>query len=302
MKLNSEIRCSVSCTSDYASMASSLCSQMGSAMSYSPSVVSLGGDNYFIPYPTVNAKTNRFGCGFVTKTSDDAGVILHIYPCCKYDSAANTLVYNNKNFYWNYNGNTESGNMDGRRTGGVLVLIFSPIEKDIFSVFGTITDTDRANHLTPAHQLLIGPYGTTRDYMVYGLSSNDNQYVICCEGSGIVNRSVITYKLTTQTQQTYVALQRVICGVAGMPNIYVCSPNENDVITAYFNLSNFNAYQHMSKTGFTIGDSDFRGMLNPGNETLFFILTNHSEEADILDGIGDIEDEGEEFSDDDFDD
>ena len=297
MILNSEIRCSVSCTSDYASMASNLCSQMGSAMNYSPSVISLGGDNYFIPYPTINDKTHNFGCGFVAKTSDENGILLHIYPCCKYDPAANNLIYDNKTFYWNYKGNTESGDINSNRTGGVLVLIFSPIEKNIFSIFGIITDTDRAKYLIPAHQLFIGPFGTSRDYMVYGLTSNDNQYVICCEGGGITNRSTVTYKLTTQTQQTYVALQRVICGVAGMPNIYVCSPNENNVITAYFNLNNYNAYQHMTKAGFTLGDYDYRGCLNPGNETLFFIRTDYQEEADILDGIG-IEEEGE-FEDDD---
>jgi hypothetical protein len=284
-------------------MAQSLCSQMGNQMDYSPSVISLGEGDYFIPYPTINNATKNFGCGFIHPTSwsgpgGDAPMLpdLQVYPCCKYDPANKKLLYDQKTFYWNYQGNTESDNLR-HQPGGTLVLIFSPLEKNIFSIFGAITDSDRAEKLIPAHQLFIGPGGSSRDYMVYGLTNNDNQYVIACEGGGYNFRSVVTYKLTTITQQTYVALQKVICNVLTIPNLYICSPNENNVITAYFNLFNYNAYQHMTKAGFSLGDYDYRGCLNPGNETLFFIRTDHIEESDILDIIG-LEEEGE-FEDDD---
>lgn len=299
MKLSEIIRCYTPYSTN-AAMAQDLCSQMRDKLNYSPSVITLSGERYFIPYPTINDQSKQFGCAIVPREQwigEDRYV--EFYPNCFYDSASGNLLYDDKRFYWNYKGDTESSYTSSFDPdhNKYLCLIFSPIEKNIFSVFGTFTDLERVQYLIPAHQVFIGPYGSSRDYMVYSNTENDNQYTIACVGSGIVNRSTITYKLTTQVQQLYAELQRVICGVAGMPNLYVCSPTENNVLTAYFNLNNYNAYQHMTKAGFMLGDYDYRGCLNPGNETMFFIRTDHQEEADILDGIG-IEEEGE-FEDDD---
>lgn len=313
MKLTDVVRCVVTLSDSQASMANSLCSQMGIAMNYSPSVKTLKDGSYFIPYPTINGKTTNFGCGFLPPNSWKGDNREHpaqrMCPCCRYDPSAKKLETDSKAFYWNFFGESQSNNptngyyADGEKC---FCLIFSPLEKDIFSVFGAVTqDSETAMGLAPAHQLLLGPYGSTHDFMVYAPSSEgDKKYRIYCEGgSKDMNSTTVSYRTSTYAQEEYIVLQRVICDVSAIANLYVTSPLDNTVIKSYFNLANYNAYHNMMKAGFILGDKDYRGLLNPGNETIFFIRTDYQEESDILDYIGENEGEpdGEDYWEDDND-